>query len=241
MAEHQIHRAAYHQAVPGFRPFAIEGGRALAGQRGGRAAKRALDVFGSVVGIVMLSPVMLVISALIRLESPGPALFKQTRIGRGGEPFTLYKLRTMSLNNDEEIHERYVRSLITDADESLKGESGCYKLEDDPRVTRIGRFLRRTSLDELPQLLNVFLGDMSLVGPRPPMAFEVELYSPRARRRLDGLPGMTGLWQVSGRCETTFDEMVELDIRYLENQSFAGDIKILMRTVPVVFGKRGAC
>lgn len=235
-------RTDFHEAT-GFEPHALTGGRAVADARlsANAAAKRALDLFGALVGVVILLPVMFVIGVIIRLESPGSALFRQQRIGRGGRPFTFYKLRTMADGNDSALHEQYVRSLITSASEDLRGERGTYKIEDDPRVTRFGRFLRRTSIDELPQLLNVLLGDMSLVGPRPALPYEVELYTPRAARRLEGLPGMTGLWQVSGRCETTFDEMVELDIAYLEHQSFLGDLKILANTIPVVCGRRGAC
>lgn len=206
----------------------------------GRALKRAVDITASLLGLIVLSPFLLLVGLGVRLESHGPALFRQTRIGRGGRPFTFYKFRTMVDGNDPAIHREYVARLIANADEELKGDTGCYKIEHDPRVTRFGSFLRRTSIDELPQLLNVLIGDMSLVGPRPALPYEVELYPPHAMRRLDCLPGITGLWQVSGRCSTTFDEMVELDISYQQRWSFLGDLKILARTVPTVLRRKGA-
>jgi len=205
-----------------------------------RAAKRVVDVLCAAVGLVVLMPLLLLIGLIVRLESPGPSLFRQERLGKDGEPFTFYKFRTMVNGNDSAIHRRYVRRLITQGSGDLKGDTGSFKIENDPRVTRFGRILRRTSLDELPQLLNVLAGDMSLVGPRPPLRYEVELYSNRAHRRLECLPGITGLWQVSGRCQTTFDEMVELDIEYVDGWSLGLDLRILARTVPVVFGRKGA-
>lgn len=202
--------------------------------------KRSIDVIVASLGLIALSPLLLLIGLAVRLESPGPALFRQVRLGRGARPFVFYKFRTMRDGNDSDIHKRYVEELITRPSEELKGGSGSFKIEDDPRLTRIGRFLRRTSLDELPQLLNVLAGEMSLVGPRPPLAYEVELYSERARRRLECTPGITGLWQVSGRCLTTFDEMVDLDIEYIDNWSLGLDLAILARTVPTVVSGRGA-
>jgi lipopolysaccharide/colanic/teichoic acid biosynthesis glycosyltransferase len=203
------------------------------------AAKRALDVFGAVFGLVVLSPLFAVVAALIRLDSPGPAIFTQTRIGRDGVPFTFYKFRSMCVDNDCESHRTYVARLIKGG-EGLRGENGSYKIEADPRVTRVGHFLRRTSIDELPQLYNVLRGEMSLVGPRPPLPYEAELYTREQWRRLEPLPGMTGLWQVSGRAETTFDRMVELDIEYGETRTFWMDLRILLRTVSVVLGRKGA-
>lgn len=202
--------------------------------------KRIMDVIVSVALLVVLLPVLLLIGLIIWFGSPGPALFRQERLGKDGKPFTFYKFRTMAYGNDPSAHKNYVRQLITNGSNELKGDTGSFKLENDPRVTRFGHILRRTSLDELPQLINIIAGDMSLVGPRPPLPYEVELYSDRARRRLDCTPGVTGLWQVSGRCETTFDEMVELDIRYIETWSLGLDLKILARTVPVVLGRKGA-
>lgn len=204
------------------------------------ALKRVGDAFVSMIGLVILSPILLLIGLIVRMESRGPALFRQERLGKDGVPFTFYKFRTMVDGNDPSIHRHYVSQLITNGSETLKGDTGSFKLENDPRVTRFGRILRRTSVDELPQLLNVLAGTMSLVGPRPPLKYEVELYSDRARRRLECRPGITGLWQVSGRCQTTFDEMVELDIEYVDNWSLGLDLRILARTIPVVFGRKGA-
>lgn len=204
------------------------------------AMKRAIDVLVSALGLVVLSPLLLLIAAAVRLESSGPSLFRQVRLGKNGQPFTFYKFRTMVDGNDPGVHRRYVERLITRPSEELKGDTGSFKLEHDPRVTRIGGFLRRTSLDELPQLLNVLNGEMSLVGPRPPLVYEAELYSERASRRLECTPGITGLWQVSGRCLTTFDEMVDLDIEYIESWSLGLDMAILARTFPAVINGGGA-
>lgn len=205
-----------------------------------RAVKRAIDVVAAALGLAVLSPLLLLIATAVRLESPGPALFRQVRIGKDGRPFEFFKFRTMTDGNDPGIHRSYVEKLITRPSEELKGDTGSFKIENDPRLTRLGRFLRRASLDELPQLLNVLAGEMSLVGPRPPLAYEVELYSDRAMRRLECTPGITGLWQVSGRCLTTFDEMVDLDIEYVDNWSLGLDMKILARTLPTVVSGRGA-
>lgn len=205
-----------------------------------RAAKRFIDVVASGLGLLLLSPFLLLVAGIVRLESRGPALFRQERLGHNGEPFTFYKFRTMRDGNDPTIHKQYVESLITQPSDELKGDGGAFKIENDPRVTRIGGFLRRTSIDELPQLINVLLGHMSLVGPRPPIAYEAELYSERAKRRLECKPGITGLWQVSGRCETTFEEMVDLDIHYIETWSLLLDMQILMRTPWAVIDGKGA-
>jgi lipopolysaccharide/colanic/teichoic acid biosynthesis glycosyltransferase len=204
------------------------------------AVKRSIDVLVSALGLAVLSPFLLLIAVAVRLESHGPALFRQVRLGKNGQPFTFYKFRTMVDGNDPSVHRRYVERLITRPSEELKGDTGSFKLEHDPRVTKVGGFLRRTSLDELPQLLNVLNGEMSLVGPRPPLVYEAELYSERASRRLECTPGITGLWQVSGRCLTTFDEMVELDIEYIESWSLGLDMAILARTLPAVINGGGA-
>ena len=206
-----------------------------------RALKRAIDISVALLGLVVLSPLLVMVAIAIRIESSGPALFKQVRLGKDAQPFMFYKFRTMRDGNDPEIHRQYVESLITQPSEDLKGDGGVFKIEHDPRVTRLGALLRRTSLDEVPQLLNVLSGDMSLVGPRPPIPYEAELYSERAWRRMDCTPGITGLWQVSGRCLTTFDEMVELDIEYIDNWSLGLDISILARTLPAVINGGGAC
>jgi lipopolysaccharide/colanic/teichoic acid biosynthesis glycosyltransferase len=204
------------------------------------AVKRALDVVGAVVGLVVLSPLFVLIALAIKRDSAGPVLFRQERLGKGGRPFEFYKFRTMVDGNDQSIHREYVSLLICSESEELKGETGAFKIEADPRVTRFGHILRRTSLDELPQLINVVLGDMSLVGPRPPIDYEVELYGPRERARFDVLPGITGLWQVSGRSQKTYQEMIDLDLRYIETWSLPLDLQILGKTVFVVLGRKGA-
>lgn len=202
--------------------------------------KRAIDFVGAVFGLIVLSPLFALVALAIKSDSRGPVLFCQERLGRHGRPFTFYKFRTMEHGNDPSIHKQYVTSLIQGESEELKGQTGAYKIEADPRVTRVGHYLRRTSIDELPQLINVVLGDMSLVGPRPPIGYEVELYGARERRRLDVMPGITGLWQVSGRSQKTYQEMVDLDLRYIDEWSVVLDMKILVRTVSVVLGRKGA-
>lgn len=215
--------------------IARDAGLAAAG-----AAKRAIDLIGSAVGLVLLSPLLAVVSVAVKLTSAGPVIFRQERIGKDGNAFVFYKFRTMADGNDPAIHRRYVSALIRRDDAELKGESGSYKIESDPRVTSLGRVLRRTSIDELPQLVNVLKGEMSLVGPRPPIGYEVELYSPRDMRRLEVRPGITGLWQVSGRCQTTFAEMIDLDLAYIDSWSLGLDVSILARTFAVVFDRKGA-
>lgn len=206
------------------------------------AYKRISDVALSAVALVLLSPVLLLIALVIKLDSSGPILFKQTRIGKGGRPFTFYKFRTMVHNADPEIHRRYVQSLIRQQAEGGAQDSSApmYKIKKDPRITRVGAFLRRTSLDELPQFLNVIKGEMSLVGPRPPLPYEVQEYQDWHLSRLAILPGITGPWQVRGRSRVTFDEMVRMDIDYIVHRSLWLDLKILILTIPAVLGGHGA-
>ena len=196
--------------------------------------KRLIDVVGSMLGLVLCVPLFLMIAAAIRLSSKGPVFFRQLRVGRYGTPFVFLKFRSMYLDNDPHLHEQYVTRLIAGQVEpqSPSGNGqGVYKLTSDPRVTGVGAFLRKTSLDELPQLWNVLKGEMSLVGPRPPIPYEVEAYQIWHRRRvLEAKPGITGLWQVSGRSRVKFDDMVRLDIRYARARSIWLDIKILLRT-----------
>jgi exopolysaccharide biosynthesis polyprenyl glycosylphosphotransferase len=193
--------------------------------------KRVLDVIGSVVIILALLPVLLVIAILVKLTSPGPIIYKQQRVGRGGRLFTFYKFRSMYRDADRRLQE------VLDKNE----KSGpIFKMKNDPRVTPVGRFLRKYSLDELPQLFNVLKGDMSLVGPRPPLPREVEQYNDRALQRLSVLPGITCLWQICGRSDTTFEEWLELDALYVENMSFWLDLKILMKTPLSVIRGQGA-
>jgi exopolysaccharide biosynthesis polyprenyl glycosylphosphotransferase len=200
-----------------------------------RSVNRALDLIGGSLTLAVLSPLMLLVALAVRVTSPGPVFFRQMRVGMDGRPFMLLKFRTMSHNAATRVHEAYVTSFIHG--EAAQVNDGLYKLVDDPRVTRVGRWLRRFSLDELPQLFNVIKGDMSLVGPRPALAFEVALYKEWHRRRLDVRPGMTGLWQVSGRNRMTFDEMAQLDLQYIENWSPLLYLTILGRTVPAVLRK----
>jgi lipopolysaccharide/colanic/teichoic acid biosynthesis glycosyltransferase len=203
--------------------------------------KRGLDLIGSSLAILFLFPVFTAVAAIIRLSSPGPALYRQNRVGQFGIDFTMYKFRTMEWNAETGIHEQFVKQYIggrTNPEEN----AGIYKLCRDPRVTRLGKFLRRTSLDELPQFLNVLQGSMSLVGPRPPLRYELDVYEPWHRRRiLDSKPGLTGLWQVNGRNRTRFDEMVHLDLRYGKTQSLLLDLSLLIKTVRVLISEDSAC
>jgi len=187
--------------------------------------------------LIMLVPVLLAIAAIIRLDSPGPIVFRQHRVGRAGRMFNFYKFRTMFDGNDPSEHRGYYAQLV-------RGEAprvnGSYKLALDRRVTRAGRLLRRYSLDEFPQLLNVLKGEMSLVGPRPPLPYEVDWYGPRELRRLQVTPGLTGLWQVSGRGTLNFQEMIELDLAYINRWSLLLDLRILLRTPWAVVTAKGA-
>jgi len=197
--------------------------------RGALLIKRGMDVVGAVIGLTLGAPLLALIALAIRLDSPGPIVFRQTRVGREGRHFEMYKFRSMREGAEEELER--LRELS-------ESDGPIFKMRDDPRMTRVGRFLRRTSLDELPQLWNVLRGEMSLVGPRPPLPVEVSRYMEWHKRRLEVRPGMTGLWQVSGRSLLSFDDMVLLDIYYIENWSLWLDFKILLRTVPkVLFGK----
>ncbi len=206
--------------------------------------KRALDVIGAAVAIVLASPLMIATAVAVRFTSRGPVIFRQERMGLHGRPFVFYKFRSMYCDNDDSIHRKFVASLIEgDHDTINQGDRNkpSYKIKHDPRVTPIGRLIRRTSLDELPQLFNVLKGDMSLVGPRPALGYEVEKYrSWHLRRVLDVRPGITGLWQVEGRSRTTFDDMVRLDLRYARSISLATDLGILVRTVAAVVRREGA-
>jgi lipopolysaccharide/colanic/teichoic acid biosynthesis glycosyltransferase len=204
------------------------------------ALKRALDVIGSLALLILLSPLLLLIAAPVKLKSRGPVFYRQVRIGRDMQPFTLLKFRTMYTDCDSKMHHEFVSSFIKAGGQA--NGAAVFKITNDPRVTPIGRVLRKTSLDELPQLWNVLRGDMSLVGPRPPLPYELEQYQPWHRRRvLEAKPGITGLWQVAGRSRTTFDEMVRLDLRYARNRSLWTDVKILLATPAAVISGKGAC
>jgi lipopolysaccharide/colanic/teichoic acid biosynthesis glycosyltransferase len=202
---------------------------------------RVVDAVVAVIALVVLSPLLLIIAVAIKLESPGPALFRQRRLGRGQKPFTVIKFRTMKQGASHDVHKQFVQSLIAGV-EPPPSEDGNprFKLKSDDRITRVGRLLRRTSLDELPQLLNVVQGAMSLVGPRPPISYEVERYPGHWFKRFEVKPGVTGLWQVSGRCELTHEQMIALDIEYVERRSIHLNLLILLRTIPAVLSLRGA-
>jgi exopolysaccharide biosynthesis polyprenyl glycosylphosphotransferase len=206
--------------------------------------KRVIDMLGSGAFLLLLSPVLLAIAVLIKLTSKGPVIFEQDRLGQFGRNFKCLKFRTMYANNDPKIHREFVQSFIAGKAEGQGDKTAAapvFKLTNDPRVTPIGRFLRKTSLDEFPQFWNVLRGEMSLVGPRPPVPYEFEVYDCWHRRRvLDVKPGVTGLWQVSGRSRTCFDDMVRLDLRYSQTWSIWLDLRILLATPRAVFGGDGA-
>ena len=205
-----------------------------------RTGKPLFNAVLASLSLVILCPLLLAVAVLIRLTTPGPALIRQTRVGRDRRPFVLYKFRSMYTGNSDEQHRQYVRKLLTEDQPPAGGRRGLFKLEDDPRVTPVGRLLRKTSIDELPQLLNVIRGDMSLVGPRPVLPWEVEMIGEAHDRRFEVRPGITGLWQVSGRSRLTMRQGLELDVEYASRQSFAFDLMILLKTVPTVLSARGA-
>lgn len=208
---------------------------------GARILKRTFDIVCAAFAIVLLFPLWLLLALLIKLDSKGPVFYTQERVGMDGRLFLLYKFRTMIADADPELHREYQRAFIAGRAEANLGDAKkpTYKLFADPRITRVGKVLRRTSLDEVPQLLNVLMGDMSVVGPRPPIPYEVEAYELWHRKRLDMKPGLTGLWQVSGRNRLPFEEMVRLDLFYIENWSLLLDLKIILRTGFVMIGREG--
>jgi lipopolysaccharide/colanic/teichoic acid biosynthesis glycosyltransferase len=207
-------------------------------QRFGRVVKRLIDLVGSAAALVMLFPVFLVVAALVKLSSKGPVLFRQERLGQFGKSFTFLKFRSMYANNDRKIHQEFMKRVIKGVHDG-RGEGGSkavYKMTNDPRITKVGWMLRRTSLDELPQFINVLLGDMSLVGPRPPIAYECQEYDIWHRRRvLEVKPGITGLWQIRGRSRIRFDDMVRLDLQYVRTWSLWLDLQILAQTPRALF------
>ena len=207
----------------GVRDISISGSRQF--------IKRAMDVVISVLALIVLAPLFILLSVIIRLDSPGPAIFRQIRVGKGEQLFSCFKFRSMRVGAEEEKETLLDKNEVT---------GPVFKMRDDPRITPVGRFIRRTSLDELPQLFNVLMGHMSMVGPRPAIPSEVQRYQPWHKRRLEVAPGITGLWQVSGRSELTFDEMVLLDLYYIENWSPLHDLQIMLRTVPKVLLGEGA-
>ena len=194
-------------------------------------SKRAIDIFGAIVGLLLLSPILLIVAIAIKIESKGPVIFSQQRIGLKGKEFKMYKLRSM-VEDAEELKKDLMK------DNEMSGP--MFKMKDDPRVTRVGRFIRKTSIDELPQLINVLKGDMSLVGPRPSLPKEVIKFKPWMKKRLDVKPGLTCYWQVSGRNSIGFKEWMKLDIKYVEERSFLVDIKLIFKTFFVLFGDKNA-
>lgn len=195
-------------------------------------AKRFFDIIGAAAGLILLSPLFLLVALLIKLEDPkGSVFFYQTRVGKNEKPFRMYKFRSMVMNAEEKLKDLLDKNEISGA---------MFKMKDDPRITKIGKFIRKTSIDELPQLYNVLRGDMSLVGPRPPLVREVADYTKYDKLRLTVTPGCTGLWQVSGRNELSFHEMVELDLTYIQNRSVLGDLKIIFKTLKLFFGANDA-
>ncbi|WP_253806272.1 sugar transferase [Geobacillus thermodenitrificans] len=201
-------------------------------RKGYLIAKRIMDICGALAGLICLSWLFLIVALLIKLEDPkGPVFFKQVRVGKDGKEFYMYKFRSMVANAEE-----LLESLL-----HLNEVSGAmFKMKDDPRITKVGKFIRKTSIDELPQLWNVLKGDMSLVGPRPPLPREVAQYTEYDKQRLLVTPGCTGLWQISGRSNVGFKEMVELDLQYIRNRSILFDLKIILKTVLVLFGSKDA-
>jgi exopolysaccharide biosynthesis polyprenyl glycosylphosphotransferase len=237
---HPAQKSAEHQAA--FSPMpAID--TDTNERRSYRAAKRALDVLCSLALLAILAPVFLVVAALVKLTSRGPVFFRQSRIGYQAKPFSMLKFRTMRVDADQALHQEFVTNFIKSGGRQAQPDGqAVFKIAKDPRVTSIGRILRKTSIDELPQFWNVVRGDMSLVGPRPPLHYEVEQYEPWHRRRLfEAKPGITGLWQVTGRSRTTFDDMVRLDLKYVKTCSISTDVKILLATPGAVISGKGAC
>jgi len=201
---------------------------------------RLLDVTVAAVLLALLWPVLVVVAAAVRCTSRGPVLFRQERLGLHRRPFVMLKFRTMSAGCDDRLHREYIRALLAEPAAVVRTADGLYKLPDDPRVTAVGRWLRRTCLDELPQLVNVLRGDMALVGPRPCLPWEAALFDPRYDLRFDVRPGITGLWQTSGRNRLTMTEALDLDVQYVRTRSLLLDLTILRRTVPAVLRRADA-
>jgi len=198
--------------------------------------KRIIDILGSLAGLICLAPFFLIVSIWIKIESPGPVFFRQVRVGKDGREFAFLKFRTMRTINDKE-EESHIKNIISRKSE-VDHKSIIFKMSDNPRITRVGQFLRRTTLDEMPQFINVLKGDMSIVGPRPPIPYEVEIYEEWHKERLKCKPGITGMWQVRGASITTFDEMIKLDLKYMKEWSLWLDLKIILKTPWVMLSGR---
>jgi len=230
--------AGYAAPAPGF--FIPADTHRFYGVQG--RVKRTVDLVMALVSLLISAPLFLVIALLVKRSGSGPIFYVQERLGRDGRPFRFFKFRTMQHNSDDVIHRQFAAMFINGDAEGCRrtnGQADLYKMKSDPRVTAIGLWLRRTSLDELPQLYNILRGDMSLVGPRPPISYEIENYLPWHMERLKVTPGLTGLWQVSGRSSVSFDEMVRLDLHYINHWSIWLDTQILFKTVPVVIKGSG--
>ncbi|MCQ6285458.1 sugar transferase [Bacillus cereus] len=201
-------------------------------KRGYLIIKRFMDIIGSLIGLIILTPIFCIVAIIMKIEDPkGPIIFKQVRVGKDGQEFQMYKFRSMVVNAEEKLKDLLSQNEVSGA---------MFKMKEDPRITKIGGFIRKTSIDELPQLINVLKGEMSLVGPRPPLLREVKEYTVYDKQRLMVTPGCTGLWQVSGRSNLSFKQMVELDLYYIINRNFIFDVKILLRTVKVLLGSKDA-
>jgi exopolysaccharide biosynthesis polyprenyl glycosylphosphotransferase len=207
---------------------------------GRRLAKRTFDTLAVTLGLILLSPLLLMVAIAIKLDSSGSVFYRQSRVGENGRMFTMLKFRSMKTGNDASAHHQHIAKLIQENLSVDQLGSKSLKLENDLRITRIGKLIRRTSIDELPQLFNVLRGEMSLVGPRPPLPFEVELYKDWHKQRLEAIPGITGIWQIKGRNRVSFDEMVRMDIEYIEKQSLWLDVRILLQTPLAVITGNGA-
>jgi lipopolysaccharide/colanic/teichoic acid biosynthesis glycosyltransferase len=243
---HRVERRAVRPSAPPIVALTVDGDRELH-----FLCKRLIDIVIAVALLLVLLPLMLLIAIAIAIDTPGPVVFVQDRVGvkrrsAGGRThwdihrFPFYKFRSMVADADQSLHVEHIRAFVAGRVDSSDGSGGAFKLGHDPRITRVGRILRRTSLDELPQLFNVLKGDMSLVGPRPVPPYEVAQYHEAAAERLAAVPGITGLWQVNGRGDVPFDEMIRLDREYVRNQSVWLDLRILMATVPAILSGRGA-
>ncbi|MGV8084608.1 MAG: sugar transferase, partial [Coriobacteriia bacterium] len=198
-----------------------------------KITKRSMDVVLSAMLLILLSPLMLITALFIKLDSPGPVLFRQVRGGLNGKPFRIFKFRSMHMDASPELHKKYVARLIKEnlTPEQVNGNGNhSLKMENDPRVTRVGKFIRKSSIDELPQLINVLRGDMSMIGPRPDVPYAVEYYQEWHKRRLECLPGLTGWWQVRGRNRVSYDDMIRMDLYYIDHMSFWLDVKIILLT-----------
>jgi lipopolysaccharide/colanic/teichoic acid biosynthesis glycosyltransferase len=201
--------------------------------------KRTFDIILSSIALWLLSPLFLAIAIGIKLSSKGPVVFKQVRIGKNGKPFNFYKFRSMHLGTNDNQHKEYVQDFIKGNNNNQDKNIQVFKITDDPRIFRFGKFIRKTSLDEFPQFFNVFKGDMTLVGPRPCLPYEWECYENWHKNRLNTLPGCTGLWQALGRSSVTFEEMVILDLYYISNMTLWLDFRIVVQTIPVIFFGKG--